>query len=171
VLNHALQNVPEDRVRIHICWGNYEGPHCCDIPMSKVFDTLMSTHSRYVLFETSNPRHAHEWTVFRDRKSDIPDNKVLIPGVVDTTTNFVEHPELVAQRIERFVDIVGADRVIAGSDCGFGTFAGFGDCLKALHWCNDTAGTFAGHDVRCQTVYATIKSAIKATFSVGCPYY
>lgn len=125
-LNHALQNVPEDRVRIHICWGNYEGPHCCDIPMSKVFDTLMSTHSRYVLFETSNPRHAHEWTVFRDRKSDIPDNKVLIPGVVDTTTNFVEHPELVAQRIERFVDIVGVERVIAGSDCGFGTFAGFG---------------------------------------------
>ena len=125
-LNHALQNVPEERVRVHICWGNYEGPHCCDIPMSKVFDTLMSTHSRYVLFETSNPRHAHEWTVFRDRKSDIPDNKILIPGVVDTTTNFVEHPELVAQRIERFVDIVGAERVIAGSDCGFGTFAGFG---------------------------------------------
>ena len=125
-LNHALQNVPEERVRVHICWGNYEGPHCCDIPMSKVFDTLMSTHSRYVLFETSNPRHAHEWTVFKDRKSDIPDNKILIPGVVDTTTNFVEHPELVAQRIERFVDIVGAERVIAGSDCGFGTFAGFG---------------------------------------------
>ena len=125
-LNHALQNVPEDRVRVHICWGNYEGPHCCDIPMSKVFDTLMSTHARYVLFETSNPRHAHEWTVFRDRKSDIPDNKVLIPGVVDTTTNFVEHPELVAQRIERFTNIVGAERVIAGSDCGFGTFAGFG---------------------------------------------
>ena len=125
-LNHALQNVPEDRVRVHICWGNYEGPHCCDIPMSKVFDTLMSTHARYVLFETSNPRHAHEWTVFRDRKSDIPDNKVLIPGVVDTTTNFIEHPELVAQRIERFTNIVGAERVIAGSDCGFGTFAGFG---------------------------------------------
>ena len=125
-LNHALQNVDEDRVRIHICWGNYEGPHCCDIPMSKVFDTLMSAHARYVLFETSNPRHAHEWTVFRDRQSDIPDNKVLIPGVVDTTTNFVEHPMLVAQRIERFVEIVGAERVIAGSDCGFGTFAGFG---------------------------------------------
>ncbi len=125
-LNHALQNVPEDKVRVHICWGNYEGPHCCDISMGKVFDTLMSTHAQYLLFETSNPRHAHEWTVFRDRKSDIPDNKVLIPGVVDTTTNFVEHPELVTQRIERFVDIVGAERVIAGSDCGFGTFAGFG---------------------------------------------
>ena len=125
-LNHALQDVPAEKVRVHICWGNYEGPHVCDIPMSKMFDTLMSTKSRYVLFETSNPRHGHEWTTFRDRKADIPDDKVLVPGVVDTTTNFVEHPELVAQRIERFRDIVGADRVIAGSDCGFGTFAGFG---------------------------------------------
>lgn len=125
-LNHALQNVPQDRVRVHICWGNYEGPHCCDIAMDKVFSTLMATKSRYVLFETSNPRHAHEWTVFRDRKAEIPDDKVLVPGVVDTTTNFVEHPELVAQRIDRFTEIVGPDRVIAGSDCGFGTFAGFG---------------------------------------------
>ncbi|WP_386625454.1 cobalamin-independent methionine synthase II family protein [Sulfitobacter geojensis] len=125
-LNHALQDVPQDRVRIHICWGNYEGPHVCDIGMDKVFDTLMSAKARYVLFETSNPRHAHEWTVFRDRRADIPDDKVLVPGVVDTTTNFVEHPEVVAQRIERFVDIVGQERVIAGSDCGFGTFAGFG---------------------------------------------
>ena len=125
-LNHALENVPEDKVRIHICWGNYEGPHCCDIPMDTVFSTLMSTKAQYLLFETSNPRHAHEWTVFRDRKSEIPDNKVLVPGVVDTTTNFVEHPELVAQRIKRFTGIVGSDRVIAGSDCGFGTFAGFG---------------------------------------------
>ena len=125
-LNHALENIPEDKVRIHICWGNYEGPHCCDIPMDTVFSTLMSAKAQYLLFETSNPRHAHEWTVFRDRKSEIPDNKVLVPGVVDTTTNFVEHPELVAQRIERFAGIVGADRVVAGSDCGFGTFAGFG---------------------------------------------
>ena len=125
-LNHALENVPQDKVRVHICWGNYEGPHCCDIPMDQVFGTLMATRSRYVLFETSNPRHAHEWEVFQERKSEIPDDKVLVPGVVDTTTNFVEHPRLVAQRIERFVDIVGADRVIAGSDCGFGTFAGFG---------------------------------------------
>lgn len=125
-LNHALENVPQDRVRIHICWGNYEGPHVCDIPMEKVFDTLMSAKARYVLFETSNPRHAHEWTVFRDRKDDIPADKILVPGVVDTTTNFVEHPEVVAQRIERFTGIVGPERVIAGSDCGFGTFAGFG---------------------------------------------
>ena len=125
-LNHALENVPQDRVRVHICWGNYEGPHCCDISMDKVFSTLMSTKSRYVLFETSNPRHAHEWSVFQARKSEIPDDKILIPGVVDTTTNFVEHPELVAQRIEKFTNIVGSERVIAGSDCGFGTFAGFG---------------------------------------------
>ncbi len=125
-LNHALRDVPAERVRVHICWGNYEGPHVCDIPMSKMFDTLMATRARYVLFETSNPRHGHEWTVFRDRAVDIPDDKVLVPGVVDTTTNFVEHPQLVAQRIERFTAIVGADRVIAGSDCGFGTFAGFG---------------------------------------------
>jgi 5-methyltetrahydropteroyltriglutamate--homocysteine methyltransferase len=125
-LNHALRDVPEERVRIHICWGNYEGPHVCDIPMATMFDTLMSAKARYVLFETSNPRHGHEWSVFRDRKADIPEDKVLVPGVLDTTTNFVEHPELVAQRLQRFVDIVGADRVIAGSDCGFGTFAGFG---------------------------------------------
>jgi 5-methyltetrahydropteroyltriglutamate--homocysteine methyltransferase len=125
-LNYALSDVPAEKVRVHICWGNYEGPHICDIPMSKMFDTLMSTKARYVLFETSNPRHGHEWSVFKDRKNDIPEDKVLVPGVVDTTTNFVEHPDLVAQRIERFVDIVGADRVIAGSDCGFGTFAGFG---------------------------------------------
>jgi len=125
-LNHALVNIPEERVRVHICWGNYEGPHVCDIAMDDVFSTLMATKSRYVLFETANPRHAHEWTVFRDRKAQIPDNKVLVPGVIDTTTNFVEHPDLVTQRINRFIDIVGAERVIAGSDCGFGTFAGFG---------------------------------------------
>jgi len=125
-LNYALSDVPAEKVRIHICWGNYEGPHTCDIGMDAVFSTLMSTKSRYVLFETSNPRHAHEWTVFRDRKTEIPDDKVLVPGVVDTTTNFVEHPKVVSQRIERFTDIVGSDRVIAGSDCGFGTFAGFG---------------------------------------------
>ncbi len=125
-LNHALSDIPEEKVRIHICWGNYEGPHTCDVPMDTMFTTLMGARARYTLFETSNPRHGHEWTVFRDRASEIPDGKVLVPGVVDTTTNFVEHPELVAQRLQRFTDIVGTDRVIAGSDCGFGTFAGFG---------------------------------------------
>ncbi len=125
-LNHALSDIPEEKVRIHICWGNYEGPHVCDVPMDTMFGTLMSAKARYVLFETSNPRHGHEWSVFRDRAAEIPEGKVLVPGVVDTTTNFVEHPELVAQRLRRFADIVGRDRVIAGSDCGFGTFAGFG---------------------------------------------
>ena len=125
-LNHALRNVDPGRVRVHICWGNYEGPHLCDIGMDKVFAVLMSVRAGYVLFEAANPRHGHEWTVFRDHRSEIPDDRILVPGVVDTTTNFVEHPQLVAQRIERFVHIVGADRVIAGSDCGFGTFAGFG---------------------------------------------
>ena len=94
--------------------------------MNKVFSTLMKAKAQFLLFETSNPRHAHEWEVFQNRKSEIPDNKILVPGVVDTTTNFVEHPELVRQRIERFINIVGKDRVVAGTDCGFGTFAGFG---------------------------------------------
>ncbi len=125
-LNHALRDIDPTNVRVHICWGNYEGPHVCDIDMEKVFSILMQTRAHYILFETSNPRHAHEWTVFRDRRAEIPNDKILVPGVVDTTTNFVEHPELVAQRLERFVNIVGADRLIAGSDCGFGTFAGFG---------------------------------------------
>ena len=125
-LNQALANVPQDNVRVHICWGNYEGPHVCDIDMAKVLSTLLKVKARFLLFETANPRHAHEWIVFRDRRTEIPDDRILVPGVVDTTSNFVEHPELVAQRIERFVEIVGTERVIAGSDCGFGTFAGFG---------------------------------------------
>ena len=125
-LNHALCNVPMERVRVHICWGNYEGPHTCDISMQKMLPTLLQTKAKYLLFETSNPRHAHEWTVFEQYKSSIPDDVVLVPGVLDTTTNFVEHEQLVAQRIQKFVDIVGAERVIAGTDCGFGTFAGFG---------------------------------------------
>ena len=125
-LNYSIRNIPREKIRVHICWGNYEGPHICDIPMSKMFDLLMKINAQSVLFETSNPRHAHEWTVFEERKSDIPDDKILIPGVVDTTTNFVEHPKLVAQRLEKFVSIVGHERVIAGSDCGFGTFAGYG---------------------------------------------
>ena len=125
-LNHALDGLDAARIRVHICWGNYEGPHVCDIGMDKVFATLMKAKARYLLFETSNPRHAHEWTVFRDRKSEIPEDKILVPGVVDSTTNFVEHPDLIVQRLDRFRDIVPSDRLVAGSDCGFGTFAGFG---------------------------------------------
>ena len=133
-LNHALDGIPEERVRVHVCWGNYEGPHVCDIDMDKVFPVLMQARARHLLFETANPRHGHEWTVFRDRRSEIPDDRVLVPGVVDTTTNFVEHPDLVAQRLERFVAIVGRDRVMAGSDCGFGTFAGFGAVEPEIAW-------------------------------------
>ena len=133
-LNGALANIDPARVRVHICWGNYEGPHVCDIDMDKMFATLMRTRASHLLFETSNPRHAHEWTVFRDRAAEIPEDKVLVPGVVDTTTNFVEHPRLVAERLARFVDIVGEDRVVAGSDCGFGTFAGYGAVDPAICW-------------------------------------
>jgi len=123
-LNHALRNIPADRVRMHVCFGNYEGPHHHDAPMSLVLPIALKAKPQALLFETSNPRHAHEWVVFRD--ADIPDDKILIPGVLDSTTNFIEHPELVAQRIERFANIVGRERVIAGTDCGFSTFAGFG---------------------------------------------
>ncbi len=133
-LEQALKGLPRDRIRLHICWGNYEGPHVCDIDMSKVFPLLMKVPATYILFETANPRHGHEWTVFRDRAAEIPDDKILIPGAVDTTTNFVEHPDLVAQRLERFTNILGKDRVIAGSDCGFGTFAGFGAVDPEIAW-------------------------------------
>ena len=123
-LNHATRNIPADRMRLHVCWGNYEGPHHCDAPMSMVLPIALRARPQALLFEASNPRHAHEWTVFRDAR--IPDDKILVPGVLDSTTNFIEHPELVAERIGRFADIVGRERVMAGTDCGFSTFAGFG---------------------------------------------
>ncbi len=124
VLNHSLRNIAADRVRLHVCWGNYEGPHHLDAPMELVLPVALQANAQALLFESSNPRHAHEWTVFRD--ADIPDDKILVPGVIDSTTNFIEHPQLVAERIGRFADIVGRERVIAGTDCGFATFAGFG---------------------------------------------
>lgn len=124
VLNHALRKVPSDRVRMHLCWGNYEGPHHHDIPMAQLLPVAIKAKPQALLFEAANPRHAHEWTVFRDQK--IPDDKILIPGVIGSTSNYVEHPELVAERLCRFADIVGRERVLAGSDCGFSTFAGFG---------------------------------------------
>jgi len=124
VLNHALRNVPADRSRIHICWGNYEGPHDHDIAFAKVAPILVKAKPQALVVEAANPRHAHEWTVWQETK--LSDDKILIPGVLDTSTNYVEHPELVAQRICQFADIVGRERVIAGTDCGFGTFAGYG---------------------------------------------
>ena len=124
ILNHALRNVPADRVRMHVCWGNYEGPHHHDVPMERLLPIVLKAKPQGLLFEAANPRHAHEWVVFKD--ASIPEDKILIPGVLSTTTNYVEHPLLVAERIDHFVQIVGRDRVIAGTDCGFGTFAGFG---------------------------------------------
>jgi 5-methyltetrahydropteroyltriglutamate--homocysteine methyltransferase len=124
VLNHALRNVAADRVRMHVCWGNYEGPHHHDVPMEQLLPVVIRAKPQALLFEAANPRHAHEWVVFRDTR--IPDDKILIPGVLSSTTNYVEHPLLVAERLCRFADIVGRERVIAGSDCGFSTFAGFG---------------------------------------------
>jgi 5-methyltetrahydropteroyltriglutamate--homocysteine methyltransferase len=124
VLNHALRNIASDRVRLHVCWGNYEGPHHHDVPMERLLPIVLKAKPQGLLFEAANPRHAHEWTVFRD--ADIPDDKILVPGVLATTTNYVEHPLLVAQRLETYANIVGRERVIAGTDCGFGTFAGFG---------------------------------------------
>ncbi|MGH8135649.1 MAG: cobalamin-independent methionine synthase II family protein [Steroidobacteraceae bacterium] len=124
VLNHALRNLPADRLRMHICWGNYEGPHHHDVPLAQLLPVVIRARPQALLFESANPRHAHEWAVIRDQ--GVPEDKILIPGVLSSTTNYVEHPELVAERILRFADIVGRERVLAGSDCGFSTFAGFG---------------------------------------------
>ncbi len=124
VLNHALRSIPADRMRMHICWGNYEGPHHHDVPLELLLPVVIRAKPQALLFESANPRHAHEWQVFRDQ--EVPEDRILVPGVLSSTTNYVEHPELVAERIQRFADIVGRERVIAGSDCGFSTFAGFG---------------------------------------------
>jgi 5-methyltetrahydropteroyltriglutamate--homocysteine methyltransferase len=131
-INHALRDVPADRVRLHICWGNYEGPHHLDIGLEKIVDVVLRAKPATLLFEAANPRHAHDWATWREAK--IPDDKVLAPGVLDSTTNYIEHPELVAQRLGAYVDIVGADRVIAGTDCGFGTWAGFGAIDPDICW-------------------------------------
>lgn len=134
VLNHALRNVPADRIRMHVCWGNYEGPHTHDVPLELLLPVVLKAKPQAILFEAANPRHAHEWQVFRDAKSTLPQDKILVPGVLSTTTNYVEHPELVAERLVRFADIVGRERVLAGTDCGFGTFAGFGPVDPDIVW-------------------------------------
>jgi 5-methyltetrahydropteroyltriglutamate--homocysteine methyltransferase len=124
VLNDALRAIPPDRVRMHVCWGNYDGPHHHDVPLELVLPIVLGVKAQGLLIEAANPRHAHEWAVFRTQK--LPDDRILIPGVISTTTNYVEHPLLVAERVCRFADVVGRERIIAGTDCGFGTFAGFG---------------------------------------------
>jgi len=131
-LNHAVRNIPADRMRMHICWGNYEGPHIHDIPLAKVLPIVLKAKPMAILIEGANPRHEHEWEVWKSQP--LPDGKVLVPGVLDSSCNFVEHPELVAQRIVRYANLVGRDRVIAGTDCGFGTFAGFGAVHPTICW-------------------------------------
>ncbi len=131
-LNAATANIPANRMRMHICWGNYEGPHDHDIPLERVVDIIIKARPATILFEAANPRHEHEWKVWRD--ADLPEDKILAPGLIDTCSNYVEHPELIAQRIERYVAIVGADRVVASTDCGFGTFAGYGKIDPIVAW-------------------------------------
>jgi 5-methyltetrahydropteroyltriglutamate--homocysteine methyltransferase len=121
-LNHALAGIPPEQLRMHVCWGNYEGPHHCDVPLADIIDIVLLARPNAISFEAANPRHAHEWTVFERVK--LPDGKVLIPGVIESKSNFIEHPELVAQRIARYANLVGRENVIAGSDCGFGTWVG-----------------------------------------------
>ncbi|MCB1747419.1 MAG: cobalamin-independent methionine synthase II family protein [Gammaproteobacteria bacterium] len=130
VLNAALVNVPAERCRMHICWGNYEGPHDFDIALAKVVHILLRAKPQGLLFEAANARHAHEWAVWREL--DIPADKVLIPGVIDTCSNYIEHPDLVAERLCRFADIVGRERVLAGTDCGFSTFARYGHVVADI---------------------------------------
>lgn len=131
-LNAATKGLPADRMRMHVCWGNYEGPHDCDIPLEKVLSIILKARPSTILFEAANPRHEHEWTVWRD--AALPDDKVLAPGCIDTCSNYVEHPQLIAQRLQRFIDIVGKSRVIASTDCGFGTFAGYGKIDPDVTW-------------------------------------
>ncbi len=121
-LNHALAAIPPERVRIHLCWGNYEGPHHCDVPIAEIIDIAFLSRAATISFEAANPRHAHEWTLFEGVK--LPEGKTIIPGVIESKSNFIEHPELIAQRIGRYANLVGRDNVIAGSDCGFGTWVG-----------------------------------------------
>jgi 5-methyltetrahydropteroyltriglutamate--homocysteine methyltransferase len=131
-LNHALANVPADRVRLHVCWGNYEGTHINDMDCMKIFPIAVKVKPQALLIEGANPRHEHEWEAWT--KIKLPDDKILIPGVVASSTNYVEHPEVVAQRLLRYADVVGRERVMAGTDCGFGTFAGFGPVFPAFSW-------------------------------------
>ncbi len=131
-LNHAVRDIPAEQMRIHMCWGNYEGPHHHDVPIASMLDIVLQAKPAGLSFEASNPRHEHEWKVWKDRK--LPDGKVLIPGVLDSTTNFIEHPELVSQRITNFASAVGRENVIAGTDCGFSTAAGAATVVPSITW-------------------------------------
>ena len=135
-LNNSLVDVPSDMIRMHICWGNYEGPHTHDISLEKILPIILKAKVKYFLIESSNPRHSHEWKIFKDIK--LPKDKILVPGLIDSTSNFVEHPELVADRLIQFSTVIPKDQLMAGTDCGFSTFAGFGKideniCYEKLH--------------------------------------
>jgi 5-methyltetrahydropteroyltriglutamate--homocysteine methyltransferase len=121
-LNHAVRNIPAEQLRMHLCWGNYPGPHHCDIAITQIIDLIWDAKPRTILFEAANPRHAHEWEVFETHQ--LPDDKIICPGVIEPQSNFIEHPRLVAQRIERYANLVGKERVMAGVDCGFSVHVG-----------------------------------------------
>jgi 5-methyltetrahydropteroyltriglutamate--homocysteine methyltransferase len=131
-LDHATRDIPPDRLRMHLCWGNYEGPHQTDVPLADIIDLVLAARPTAVSFEAANPRHEHEWQVWQE--TQLPDDKALIVGVIDVKTNHVEHPELIAQRIERFANLIGKERVIAGTDCGFATFVGWHSCHPTAAW-------------------------------------
>ena len=131
-LDHALENIPPEQVRMHLCWGNYEGPHHHDVPLADILDIAFAGRAQAISFEAANPRHAHEWKVFEQMK--VPADKIIIPGVIDSTTNFIEHPELIAERIGRYARLVGRENVIAGTDCGFGTWVGQAAVDPEIAW-------------------------------------
>jgi 5-methyltetrahydropteroyltriglutamate--homocysteine methyltransferase len=132
MLNRAIDGLPRDRMRLHVCWGNYEGPHNHDVELQEIVGVLLKAHVGGLLFEAANPRHEHEWKVWRD--VDLPEGTVLIPGVIDSCTNYIEHPELVAERLERFAELVGPERAMAGTDCGFGTSLGIRKVAPSIVW-------------------------------------
>jgi 5-methyltetrahydropteroyltriglutamate--homocysteine methyltransferase len=131
-LNEALRDIDPDRLRIHLCWGNYEGPHHRDVELADIIDIVLAARPRAIVLEAANPRHGHEWTVFEE--VSLPDDKIIVPGVIDTSSNYIEHPQLVAERIGRYAELVGAERVIAGTDCGFATFASFMPVSPRIAW-------------------------------------
>ena len=131
-INHATRDIPPDDMRLHVCWGNYEGPHHRDVALGYIIDVVFAARPAAISFEAANPRHEHEWTVFEDVK--LPEGKVIIPGVLDSTTNYIEHPELVAQRLVRYGKLVGPENLMAGSDCGFATFASYLSVDPPITW-------------------------------------
>jgi 5-methyltetrahydropteroyltriglutamate--homocysteine methyltransferase len=159
-LDHAVANIPPEQLRMHLCWGNYEGPHHCDVPLADVIDILFRARPSAIAIEAANPRHAHEWKLFETVK--LPDGKLLIPGVIESKSNFIEHPELVAQRIGRYAKLVGRENVIAGSDCGFGTWVGQAPVDPDVVWAKMAAMAEGAH--RLTRVLEALKRAVRAPY-------